>query len=229
MVHAPDLRRSDALAGVVEADVAIRHSEGFRNTQVRTPSGRRPRRPPRSPGRNRVHSSKPVAWSSIRSSNSGGMFGGPLPRRVDADGETAQEAAGVPRVTLDFVGEPQAARLPAVVFHSFQAAEVDPGAPQRLPPGQPGSNPVLGVGIEMKSHLLVEGVLEALPSGPGRQERTQAREHVRTWWNSYRWRSAAIGLTRDARCAGTNPAPSATAASANTAAATTGGVRPSIS
>ena len=84
--------------------------------------------------------------------------------------EHAHRQANVGQQSLQLVGEPQAARLPAVVLHALDAAEVDPRAPQRLPPGHPRANEVLGVGIEVKSHLLVEGVLEAFPPGPGGQE-----------------------------------------------------------
>ena len=88
-------------------------------------------------------------------------------RRLD---EHAHRQPDVGQQSLQLVGEPQAARLPAVVLHALDAAEMDAGAPQRFPPGHAGACQILGVGVEVKSHLLVEGVLEALPPGPGGQE-----------------------------------------------------------
>ena len=90
----------------------------------------------------------------------------------------AHRQANVGQHSLQLVGEPQAARLPAVVLHALDAAEVDPGASQRFPSGHPGADQILGVGFEVEPDLLVQGVFETLPPGPGGQERTQAREHV---------------------------------------------------
>ena len=94
-----------------------------------------------------------------------------------ASGVAAQNATSLLEVTSELVGQPQAARLPAVVLHALDAAEVDSGASLRCTPGHPGAHQVLGIGGEMEPYILVEGVLEALPPGPGDEERTQAREH----------------------------------------------------
>ena len=118
--------------------------------------------------------------------------------------------------------------MPAVVLHALDAAEADPGAPHRFPPGHSGANQIFDTGVEMEAHFLVEPILEAFAAGPGGQERAQAREHGVVRRKRYLWRSADIGSMRDARYAGARPAATATAASVAPAAATAPGVRPSI-
>ena len=92
--------------------------------------------------------------------------------------EHAQRQPDVGHHLLQLIGQPQAPCLPARVLRAFDAAEVDAGAPHRFPPGHAGADQVLGIRVEMKADLFVEGVLEALPPGPRPQERAQAREHV---------------------------------------------------
>ena len=92
--------------------------------------------------------------------------------------EHAQRQSDVGHDALQLVGEPQAARLPAVVFRRLDAAELHPCAAGGLPSRHPGAHQLLRARFEMKPHLLVENVLEAVPPGPRGQERTQAREHV---------------------------------------------------
>ena len=93
-------------------------------------------------------------------------------------GQHAEPESDVGHRPLQLVGEPQAARSPAVVLRRLDAAELHPGAARRLVPGHPGAHQLLGAGFEMKPHLIVEGVLEAVPPGPRAEERSQAREHV---------------------------------------------------
>ena len=48
----------------------------------------------------------------------------------------------VPQILAALVGEPQAAGLPAVVLHAFDAPEVQPGAPHCFPHGHAGADQV---------------------------------------------------------------------------------------
>ena len=90
-----------------------------------------------------------------------------------------QAADSEPEVLRQLIEESQAARLAAVVLRALHAAEVHPGAPRRFPPGQAGADQVVRMGVEVKPHLLVERVLEALPPAQRHQKRAQARErHV---------------------------------------------------
>ena len=92
--------------------------------------------------------------------------------------EHAQRQPNVGHHLLQLIGQPQTAGLPARVLRALHAAEVDAGAPRCLRPRHPGADQVRGMGVEVKTDLLVERVLEAVPPGPGPQERAQAREHV---------------------------------------------------
>ena len=111
----------------------------------------------------------------------------------------AQPESDVRHHSLQLVGEPQAARLPAFVLCLLRRCRNAPGhvAP---PPvcGTPGTNQVLGVGVEVEPHLFVEGALEALPPGPRRQKRTRAREHFtpRPGWRQERppWLRRAVPI-----------------------------------
>ena len=87
-----------------------------------------------------------------------------------------QRPSPEPQVSFQLVGEPQAARAPDCVFRALDAAEVHPSAARRFRRRHSRAHQVFRVGGQVKPHLLVEGVLEAPPPNPGRQERAQARE-----------------------------------------------------
>ena len=92
--------------------------------------------------------------------------------------EHSQGQSHVLHHLLQLVGKAHAARPPAVVLGALDAAELHPRAARGFAPRHPGAHQLVGAGFQVKPHLFVEHVFEAVPPGPRGEERAQAREHV---------------------------------------------------